>query len=121
MAQKLAISFSGFRRIASRDSVVSGGNDATKGTTRHGTERSLALAAGCDHRHGPRAGEAGADDRLVIPRAAVWRGVRGQARPATTADATDGGAFHPQAHLRPLRRGAVRALGGEPLLPVLLR
>ena len=34
-----------------------------------GTERSSALAAGRDHRHGPSAGEAGADDRLVVPRA----------------------------------------------------
>ena len=41
--------------------------------------------------------------------------------PAAAADAADGGAGDPQAHLRPLRRGAVRALGGEPLLPVLLR
>src|SRR5262249_57244549 len=33
----------------------------------------------------------------------------------------DGGASDPQAHLRPFRRGFVRSLGGEPVLPVLLR
>src|SRR5262249_60443735 len=37
------------------------------------------------------------------------------------ADAADGGASDPQAHLRPFRRGLVRSLGGEPVLPVLLR
>jgi len=31
------------------------------------------------------------------------------------------GASDPQTHLRPFRRGAVRSLGGEPVLPVLLR
>jgi hypothetical protein len=41
--------------------------------------------------------------------------------PAAAADAADGRTCHPQAHLGPLRRGAVRALGGEPLLPILLR
>jgi hypothetical protein len=32
------------------------------------------------------------------------------------ADAADGGASDPQAHLRPFRRGFVRSLGGEPVL-----
>src|ERR1035437_9519278 len=40
---------------------------------------------------------------------------------SAAADASDGGACHPQAHAEPLRRGAVRALGREPVLPVLLR
>jgi hypothetical protein len=40
---------------------------------------------------------------------------------SAAADAIDGGAFDPQTHLRPVRRGAVRALGREPLLSVLLR
>lgn len=39
--------------------------------TRDRTGRSSALAAGRDHRYGARAGEAGADDRLVVPGAAV--------------------------------------------------
>src|SRR5262245_63398512 len=41
--------------------------------------------------------------------------------PAAVADAADGRASDPQAHLRPFRRGSVRSLGGEPVLPVLLR
>jgi hypothetical protein len=49
------------------------------------------------------------------------RSLPGWPRPAAAADAADGGADHPQIHLRSLRRGAVRALGGEPLLSVLLR
>ena len=48
----------------------------------------------------------------------VRRGLHRRAGPAATADAVDGGACDPQAHLRPLRRSAVRALGREPLLPV---
>src|SRR5262249_56267239 len=33
----------------------------------------------------------------------------------------DGGTGDPQAQLRPFRRGSVRSLGGEPILPILLR
>lgn len=43
--------------------------------------------------------QAGADDRLVIPRGAVRRDLRGQAWPAAAADAPDGRIGHPQAHL----------------------
>jgi len=35
--------------------------------------------------------------------------------------AADGGSGHPQAHIRPVGRGAVRALGGEPVFPVPVR
>lgn len=41
--------------------------------------------------------------------------------PAWAADAAGGGALHPETHAQPVGRGAVRALGGEPLLPVILR
>src|SRR5262249_3082286 len=40
---------------------------------------------------------------------------------AAVAGAADGGAGDPQAQLRPFRRGSVRSLGGESVLPVLLR
>ena len=46
----------------------------------------------------------------------VWSGLHRQAGPAAIADAADGGASDPQAHLRPFRRGYVRSLGGEPVL-----
>src|SRR5207253_2144111 len=97
-----------------------GGNDEAKGTTRDGTSRSIALPAERDHRHEPCPGEAYADDRLVVPGAAVRGSLRGQAGAAAVADPPDGRTGDPQAHLRPLRRGAVRALGGEPLLPAVL-
>ena len=56
-----------------------------------------------------------------VPGRTFRRGLHRRSRPAAAADAADGGAGDPQAHLRPVRRGAVRALGREPLLPVLLR
>src|SRR6516225_6977274 len=103
-AQKLAIAPSVFLRVAARDSFgFIGGDDATEGTTRQRTDRSLALAAGRDLRHGAPAGETGADHRLVLPRAEVRRGLRGQAKPAAAADAADGGIGHPQAHPRSVR------------------
>src|ERR1700716_829243 len=45
----------------------------------------------------------------------------GQPGLPTLTDATGGRAVHPEAHARPVRRGLVRALAGEPVLPVLLR
>src|SRR5919197_5776211 len=41
---------------------------------------------------------------------------RSRLRPAAVADAADGGASDPQAHLRSFRRGFMRSLGGEPVL-----
>ena len=41
--------------------------------------------------------------------------------PAAAADPADGGAGDSQAHLQPQRRGGVRAVDREPVLPVLLR
>src|SRR5215831_18175743 len=41
-------------------------------------------------------------------------------RAAAIADAAGGRAVHSQAYAQPLRRGAVRAMGGEPVFPVLL-
>ena len=40
---------------------------------------------------------------------------------AAAADPVGSGAVDPEAHARPVGRGAVRALAGEPVLPVLLR
>src|SRR3974377_280978 len=68
-----------------------------------------------------RAGEVGASDRLAFPGREVWHGLHGQAGSSAAADASDGWACRPQAHARPLRRGVVRALGREPVLPVFLR
>src|SRR5262249_14754521 len=74
-----------------------------------------------NHRHETRVGEAGAGDRLAFSAGQVRGGVHRQAGPAAIADAADGGASDPQAHLRPFRRGFVRSLGGEPVLAVILR
>src|SRR5262249_19130495 len=72
-------------------------------------------------RHEPRAGEAGADDRLAVSGSEVWRGLHRQDGPAAVADAADGGGGDPPTHFPPFRRGFVRFLGGGPLLSVLLR
>jgi len=65
--------------------------------------------------------EAGAGDRLAVSGGEVRGGIHRQARPAAVADAADGWASDPQTHLRPFRRSFVWSLGGEPVLPVLLR
>src|SRR5260370_1357932 len=56
----------------------------------------------------------GAGDRLGFSGADVWGGLHRQAGPAAVADAADGGAGDPQAHLRPFRRGSVRSLVENP-------
>src|SRR5262249_45451196 len=66
-------------------------------------------------------GEAGTGDRLAFSGGEVRGGVHRQAGPAAVADAADGWASDPQTHLRPFRPGFVRSLGGEPVLPILLR
>src|SRR3974377_182712 len=102
----------------------SGGGDsrnAAKGATGDRRAGSVPLASGSDHRFAARAGEVGASDRLALPGREVWRGLHGQAGSSAAADASDGWAFRPQAHARPRRRGVVRALGREPVLPVFLR
>jgi hypothetical protein len=60
-------------------------------------------------------------DRLAVSRGAVRGGLFGQAGPAAAADTADGGAFDPEAHARPVRRGTVRALGREPVLSAVQR
>src|SRR5258708_38214789 len=57
---------------------------------------------------------AGAGDRLGFSGADVWGGLHRQAGPAAVADAADGGAGDPQAHLRPFRRGSVRSMVENP-------
>ena len=49
-------------------------------------------------------------DQLAVPGGAVWRGLYRWRRPAAVADAIDGGACDPQAHVQPQRRGGVRAV-----------
>src|SRR5215467_7836130 len=95
--------------------------DATTRATGDERAGSVPLTARPDHRHETRIGEAGADDRLAFSGGEVRGGVHRQAGPAAVADAADGGAGDPQAQLRPFRRGSVRSLGGEPVLPILLR
>src|SRR5881227_4095339 len=99
---------------------MSGGLDAATGAARDRRAGSVSLPARSDHRHEAFAGDAGAHGGLGLPGAGVRSGLHGRPWPAAAADALDGGARDPQAHLCPVRRGAVRALGGEPLLPVLL-
>src|SRR5215470_7273824 len=53
-------------------------------------------------------------------RASGWTCYAGSG-PAPPADPAGGGAVHPEAHAQSVGRGAVRALAGEPLIPVLLR
>lgn len=49
-----------------------------------------------------------------FPGAVLRRGLHRRRRSPAAADAADGGARHPQAHARPVRRGAVRAWNGQP-------
>ena len=95
--------------------------DAAEGASGQRAERFFPGAARPDHRPGPPAGEAGGDDRLAVPGGAVWGGLFGQAGSTAAADKADGGSFDPQAHARSVRRGPVRALDREPVLPALLR
>src|SRR3546814_251905 len=64
---------------------------------------------------------AGRRDRLGLPGPALRRDLCAGRGPAAAADAPGGGTLHPEAHAQPVRRGAVRALGREPVLPALLR
>ena len=98
-----------------------GGFDAATGATGDWRAGYVSFAARSGHRHGSCAGEAGADDRLGISGREIRRGLQGWRRPAAVADAADGGARHSQTHLQPQRRGGVREVGREPLLPILLR
>src|SRR3546814_6756946 len=71
-------------------------------------------------RHGTPAGEAGGAGRLV----ALRRGVRAvllAKGAAVMADAADGGAAPAQAHGGAVGRSGLRQVGGEAVLPVLLR
>jgi len=60
-------------------------------------------------------------DRLAVSRRPVCQRVHGRSGAAAAADPAGGGSVHPEAHARFVGRGAVRALAGEPVLPVLLR
>src|SRR6266481_1484159 len=101
--------------------VMSGGFDAATGAAGERRARSVSFAARSGHQHGARAGEAGADDRLAVSGREIRRGLPGWPWPAAVADAADGGTCDPQAHLQPQRRGRMRTLDREPVLPVLLR
>src|SRR4030095_13159996 len=58
---------------------------------------------------------------LGFSRPALQRRLSAWAGPTAAADTAGGRADDPQAHAQPVGRGAVRALAGEPVLPVLLR
>src|SRR5215207_9171253 len=98
-----------------------GGFDAAEGASGNWPERSVPGEARPDRRPSSSSGEAREGDRLALPRGAVRSRLYGCARPPAAADAVDGGVGDPQAHARPLRRGAMRALGREPVLPAVLR
>src|SRR6266849_2158999 len=100
--------------------VISVGGRGGEATGRS-SEGSAAAGAGSDHRSGPSAGAAGARDRLGVSRQAVCRRVHGRSGAAAAADPAGGRAVHFEAHARFVGRGAVRALAGEPVLPILLR
>src|SRR5215471_21075429 len=101
--------------------VISVGGRGGGETTGRSSEGSVTAGAGGDHRSGPSAGAAGPRDRLEVSRPALCRRLHAGSGPARPADPAGGGAVHPEAHAQPVGRGAVRALAGEPLLPILLR
>src|SRR5437764_14994136 len=72
-----------------------------------------------DHQPSPSAGAAGGGDRLGVSGGTVQLGVSAGTGPAAVADPGGSRAVHSQAYAQPLRRGAVRAMGGEPVFPVL--
>src|SRR5437588_8184620 len=87
---------------------------------RQSSEGSAATGARGPHRSCSSAGAAGARDRLAVSRQPVCQCVHLRSRPAAIADAASGGTVHFETHARPVGRSAVRALAGEPVLPVLL-
>src|SRR5216684_7146498 len=68
---------------------VSGGFDAATGAAGERRARSVSFAARSGHQHGPRAGEAGADDRLAVSGREIRRRLQGWPRSAAVADAAD--------------------------------
>src|SRR5215217_4026361 len=98
-----------------------GAPHATERAARDRADGSLPGQARPDRRSEPRAREARPCDRLALPRGALRGGLRGWARPAAPGHATDGGARDLEAPARPLRRGLVRTMDREPVLPALLR
>src|SRR6266446_1005738 len=95
--------------------------DAATGTAGDWEAGAFPLATGPDHRPEPRAGEAGAFDRLAVFGRAVRRGLHGRPRSAAAGYPSDGGIGDFKTHAQSLGRGSLRALGGEPLLPIFLR
>src|SRR5215510_2758985 len=78
------------------------------------------LPVGAVHQSPPCAGCTRREDRLGLCGETLQLGLSRGAWAAATADAADRRAVHPQAYAQPLRRGAVRSLGREPVLPILL-
>src|SRR5829696_5932913 len=117
----LAIWDSGFWRFVrfGGGSFAWGGRDGE--AAGRSSEGSVATGAGGHHRPRSSAGAAGARDRLGVSRRPVCRRVCGGGGAAWLADPAGGRAVDPEAHARFVGRGIVRALTGEPVLPVLLR
>src|SRR5277367_2133200 len=98
---------------------MSGGFDAATGAAGKRRAGYVSFAARSGHQHGPPAGEAGAGDRLAISGREVRHRLQGWRGSTAVADATHGGACDPQTYLQPQRRGRVRAVDRESILPVL--
>src|SRR5262245_28287342 len=82
--------------------------------------RPVSPASRGDHQPSPSAGAAGGGVRCGVFGGAVQLGVSVGTGAAAVSYAAGSRAVHSQAYAHPLRRGAVRAMGGEPVFPVLL-
>src|SRR5262249_11139638 len=111
--------------------VIGGARDSFEGEIRCGGEpegpagrrspgRPVSPASRGDHQPSPSAGAAGGGDRLGLSGGTLQLGVSGGTGAAAVAHAAGSPAVYFQAYSQTLRRGAVRAMGGEPVFPVLL-
>src|SRR5262249_37300483 len=100
-----------------RDSLL---GETDEPAARRSPGRPVSPASRGDRQPSPSAGAAGGGDPLGLSGAPPSRGGSGGARSACVVGAAGGRAVDCHAYAQPLRRGAVRAMGGEPVFPVLL-
>jgi hypothetical protein len=106
----------GTGRVFLRCEIPRGGE-----TTGRPSKRSITAGTGRDYRSGSPAGAAGPRNRLGVSRSALCQRLHAGSGPTRPADPAGGGAVDREAQAQPVGRSAVRALAGEPLLPILLR